>query len=134
MTIENIDNVLEALVLAGGVKIDWDDVGDAGRSCPDGSWYVGTDIDTSWARDLEVAVQQRMDIIQINVDNDGQIGVIFDPVTRRIEAMEIGETDFGGLLLRMTFWPGLETARELYRSTMANWKQVLEDGWFEGDI
>ena len=59
---------------------------------------------------------------------------MFDPSSRRTKAMEVTEPDTGGLLLTLTFWPGMETAREIYDSTMANWKQVLEDGWFEGVI
>ena len=96
-----------------------------GRPCPPALHFSGISADGT-------PLKTRIDIIQISPDKDGQIGVIFDPVTRRIEALEIGETPFGGCLLRMLFWPGLEAAQALYMATMANWKEAIDNGWFDG--
>ena len=133
MTIETIDDVLEQLVLSGGVKIDWDQAAmKEGRTCPPGSWSIYTDNDCSNLEHLTVAVRERLHHLAIHYDEDGQFHLMFDPKTRRIEAMEVSELDTGGLLLTLLFWPGLDGAKTLYLATMASWHQAIENGWFDG--
>ena len=57
---------------------------------------------------------------------------MFDPVTRRIEGMKVWDTDSCGMLLILLFWPGLESARKLVIATMTQWRQAIDNGWFEG--
>lgn len=136
MAIENIDNVLEALVLSGAVKIDMDQPdpsGSPGRCCPDGSWHVWPDAPGSEHYEhLTTIEKQRLQMLSINPDDHGQIHLMFDPETRRIQAMEISELESGGNLLTLLFWPGLEGAKSLYQATMASWHQAIENGWFDG--
>ena len=127
---ENIDNVLLQLVLAGCTKIDWEP--GKTRSCPDGSWSISTDPDCSYLKDLEEIVTKRMQVLSIDVNVNVGLQVFFDPVSRRVEAFEVYETEFGGMLLTMMFWPGLASARELCNSTLNQWQQAIENGWFEG--
>ena len=130
--IENIDNVLEQLVLTGGVKVDWDQTSmRKGRVCPPGSWSIYTDNDYSNLEHLTVAARERLHRLAIHYDEDGQLHLAFDPETRRIEAMEVTELDTGGLLLTLLFWPGLDGAKALYLATMAHWKEAIDNGWFD---
>jgi hypothetical protein len=132
---ENIDNLLEQLVLAGGEKIDWSQPapdGSIGRSCPIGSWSIAEDTDCSVFEHLEETITKRLCRLDICVTDDAHLQAIFDPETRRIEALEIYEIDTGGVLLTLWFWPGLEVARKLTIATRKQWDKAIEDGWFEG--
>ena len=134
----SIDTVLEALVKAGGKKIDFDQPdpsGNPGRNCPPGTWSTWTDTDASNLAWVSEEVRNRLHHVSLHIDNDGQIHMLFDPVTRQIEAMEVTELDTGGLLLTLSFWPGMDAAKAIYRSTMDHWKRVLADltdGMFKG--
>ena len=96
MTIENIDNVLEQLVLAGGSKIDWQE-GES-RAVKDGQWSIDDHADHKlFDGHLYPAVITRMQCLNVSIDVESpadpflqaQLLVMFDPVTRRIEAMEV---------------------------------------------
>ena len=130
MTIENIDNVLQQLVLSGGAKLDWKE-GES-RSCIDGNWSIAEDTDCSVFEHLEETITKRLCRLDICVTDDAHLQAIFDPETRRIEALEIYEIDTGGVLLTLWFWPGLEVARKLTIATRKQWGKAIEDGWFEG--
>lgn len=133
--IENIDNLLEQLVLAGGEKIDWsqpDPNGQQGRSCPIGSWSIVEDTDCSVFEHLEETITKRLSRLDLNVDGEGHLQAIYDPETRRIEALEVYECETGGVLLTLWFWPGLDAACRLTIATVSQWCKAIEDGWFEG--
>ena len=133
--IETIDNVLEALVLAGGEKIDWsqpDPNGSIGRSCPIGSWSITEDTDCSVFEHLDETITKRLCRLDLNINDDAHLQAIYDPDTRRIEALEVYEVDTGGVLLTLWFWPGLESARKLTIATINQWNKAIENGWFDG--
>ena len=139
MTIENIDNVLEQLVLAGGSKIDWQE-GES-RAVKDGQWSIDDHADHKlFDGHLYPAVITRMQCLNVSIDVESpadpflqaQLLVMFDPVTRRIEAMEVWDPDSCGILLTLMFWPGLESARKLLIATMNQWQQAIADGWYDG--
>jgi hypothetical protein len=133
--IENIDNLLEQLVLAGGEKIDWsqpDPDGSMGRSCPIGSWSIAEDTDCSVFEHLDDTITKRLCRLDLTVNDDAHLQAIYDPETRRIEALEVYECATGGVLLTLWFWPGLESARNLSIATLSQWCKAIEDGWFEG--
>ena len=132
MTIENIDNVLEQLVLSGGSKIDWCGEGSEGRAVPVGAWSIVDDTDCSHLEHLHETITKRLCRLDLNVNDDAQLQAIFDPVTRRIQALEIYESDFGGTLLTLMFWPGLESAKKLAASTFDQWRKAVDEGWFDG--
>ena len=135
MTIENIDNVMQALISAGGEKIDWnqpDPNGSIGRSCPIGSWSIVEGTDSSHLDYLHETITKRLSRLDLNVSDDAHLQAIFDPETRRIEALEVYELDTGGVLLTLWFWPGLEVARKLTIASRRQWDKALADGWFEG--
>ena len=137
MTIENIDNVMQSLMLEGGGKIDFDQPdpnGGTGRYCPDGSWSIKEDTDCSHLDHLLETVTKRLYRLDICVTEDAHVQAIFDPETRRIEALEIYETDAGSNLLTLTFWPGLDAARKLTIATSAQWCKAVTDGWFDGVV
>ena len=73
-------------------------------------------------------------MLSIRADDKGQLHLMFDPDTRRIQAMEVTEIESGGNLLTLLFWPGMTTARELYRTAIDSWEKAMEDGWFEGVV
>ena len=136
MAIESIDNVLEQLVLSGAVKVDMDQPdpsGKPGRCCPNGSWHAYSDASgCDHYEHLTAVEKQRLQMLSINPDGHGQIHLMFDPSTRRIQATEISELESGYPLLTLFFWPGLETAHSVYRQTIARWQKAIADGWFEG--
>ena len=132
---ESIDDVLEQLVLAGGEKIDWSQPapdGQSGRLCPIGSWSIKEDTDCSVFEHLDETITKRLCRLDLNVDGKAHLQAIYDPETRRIEALEIYECELGSSLLTLTFWPGLEAARNLTIGTVSQWCKAIEDGWFEG--
>ena len=129
----SIDTVLEALVKAGGKKIDRKP-GES-RCCPDGSWSIKTDPPCcEHYEHLTTPEKQRLQMLSIRADDKGQLHLMFDPDTRRIQAMEVTEIESGGNLLTLLFWPGMTTARELYRTAIDSWEKAMEDGWFEGVV
>jgi len=131
MAIESIDNVLEALVLSGGSKIDWQE-GES-RSVDDGQWSIGNCPDhETFDGHLYPAVVDRMQGLTIAVGDQAELLVMFDPVTRRIEGMKVWDMDSCGTLLTLMFWPGLESARKLVIETMNQWQQAIDNGWFDG--
>ena len=135
MAIETIDNVLEALVLAGGEKIDWSQPapdGQSGRLCPIGSWSITEDTDCSVFEHLDDTITKRLCRLDLNVTDYAHLQAIYDPETRRIEALEIYECELASNLLTLTFWPGLESARQLTIATINQWTKAIENGWFEG--
>ena len=132
--IESIDNLLEQLVLAGGEKIDWDETsitGQQGRFCPVGSWSIAEDTDCSVFEHLDDTITKRLCRLDLNVNDDAHLQAIYDPETRRIEALEVYECDTGSCLLTLTFWPGLASARKLTLATFNQWNKAIENGWFE---
>ena len=132
---ENIDNVLEQLVLAGGEKIDWsqpDPDGQQGRFCPIGSWSIKEDTDCSVFEHLDDTITKRLCRLDLNVSGDAHLQAIYDPETRRIEALEVYECTTGGVLLTLWFWPGLDAACRLAIGTLEEWRKAIENGWFEG--
>ena len=136
MSIDNIDNVLEQLVLAGGEKIDWGQPGPNGsipsRSYPVGSWSIVEDTDCSAFDHLDDTITKRLCRLTLTVNDDADLQAIYDPDTRRIEALAVYECATGGVLLTLWFWPGLESARNLSIATLSQWCKAIEDGWFEG--
>ena len=131
MAIESIDSVMEQLVLTGGSKIDWQE-GES-RALKDGQWSIHDHADHQlFDGHLYPAVITRMQCLNITVGDQAELLVLFDPVTRRIEAMEVWDTDTCGILLTLVFWPGLESARKLVIATMSQWQQAIDNGWFEG--
>ena len=134
--IENIDNLLEQLVLAGGEKIDWNQPDQNGsaqsRSCSIGSWSIHHDTDCSVFEHLDDTITKRLCRLDLNINDDAHLQAIYDPETRRIEALEIYECELASNLLTLTFWPGLESARKLTIATVSQWCKAIEDGWFEG--
>ena len=140
MAIESIDSVMEQLVLTGGSKIDWQE-GES-RSVDDGQWSIHDHADHKlFDGHLYPAMITRMQCLNVSIDVEtppnplgpqAELLVMFDPVTRRIEAMEVWDTDTCGILLTLMFWPGLESARKLVIATMTQWKQAIDNGWFEG--
>ena len=134
---ETIDNVLQALISAGGEKIDWDEtalIGQQGRNCPIGSWSIKEETDCSFFEHLSSTITQRLCRLDLNVSDDSHLQAIFDPETRRIEALEIYETDSGHVMLTLTFWPGLEVARQMSTAVYGQWCKAIDDGWFEGVV
>ena len=127
---ETIDNVLEQLVLTGGSKIDWQP-GES-RRLVSGDWSINSDIDCSNLDHLPVATRERLHRLSIHHDENCQLVLLFDPITRRIEAMEVIDLDTGCSLLTLTFWPGLESARKLTIATINQWQRAIDNGWFEG--
>ena len=140
MAIESIDNVLEQLVLSGSPKLD----AQAGETnvFTDGRWQIGDHKDhglfeehigsTIAARMQELLIEIKVDDPHDDLQTLTQLLVHFDPVTRRIEAMEVWDITYETTVLTLMFWPGLESARKLVISAMAHWQQVIADGWFEG--
>ena len=135
MSIENIDNLLEQLVLAGGEKVDWnqpDPDGLIGRSCPINSWCIVHDTDCCVFENLDETITKRMSRLDLNIDGDAHLQAIYDPETRRIEALEVYECTTGGVLLTLWFWPGLASARKLAIATINQWTKAIENGWCDG--
>lgn len=125
---------MQSLISAGGEKIDWnqpDQDGRQGRVCLINSWSIKEDTDCSVFEHLHETITKRLCRLDINVNDDAHLQAIFDPETRRIEALEIYEIDTGGVLLTLWFWPGLEVARKLTIATRKQWDKAIEDGWFE---
>ncbi len=132
MTIENIDNVLEQLVLSGGSKIDWGGEGSEGRAVPVGAWSIVEDTDCSHLKHLHETITKRLCLLDLTVTDDACLRAMFDPETRRIEAFDVYEVDTGGILLTLMFWPGLESAKKLAASTFDQWHKAVDEGWFDG--
>ena len=140
MAVESIDNVLEQVIRSGGSKVDWKD-GES-RAVGDGQWSIHVRQDHQlFDGHLHPSVITRMQQLNLIVqwpapptepDPQAELLVIFDPVTRRIEAMEVWDMDTCTVLLTLLFWPGLESARKLVISTMTQWQQAIDNGWFEG--
>ena len=121
MAIESIDSVMEQLVLTGGSKIDWQE-GES-RAVKDGQWSIHDHADHKlFDGYLYPVVITRMQCLNITVGDQAELLVMFDPITRRIEAMEVWDTDTCGILLTLMFWPGLESARKLVIATMTQWQ------------
>ena len=129
--IENIDNVLQALISAGGEKIDYDPNGGNARSCLTNYWSIAEDTDCSVFEHLPETITKRLCRLDICVTDNAHLQAIYDPETRRIEALEIYELDSGGVMLTLWFWPGLEVARKLTIATRKQWDKAIADGWFE---
>lgn len=131
MTIETVDNVLHALMSAGGEKIDWKD-GES-RSCPNGSWSISESTDCSHFGHLDETITKRLSRLDITVNQEINLQVIFDPESRRNEALEIYESTTARSLLILMFWPGLESAKKLAIAAIDQWQRAIEDGWYESD-
>lgn len=139
MAIESIDAVMEQLVLTGGSKIDWKD-GES-RAVGDGQWSIHDHADHQlFDGHLHPTTITRMQCLSVMLDvpapadplTQAELLVMFDPGTRRIEAMEIWDPDTCGILLTLMFWPGLESARKQVIATVYQWQQAIDNGWFEG--
>ena len=139
MAIESIDSVMEQLVLTGGSKIDWQE-GES-RAVEDGQWSIHDHADHKlFDGHLYPAVITRMQCLSVMVDVESkadphlqaELFVLFDPVTRRIEAMEIWDPDSCGILLTLMCWPGLEQARKLTIAAMHQWQRAIDNGWYDG--
>ena len=139
MAVESIDNVLEQVIRSGGSKIDWKD-GES-RAVKDGQWSIHDHADHKlFDGHLHPTTITRMQSLSVMFDVpiptepllQAELLVLFDPVTRRIEAMEVWDTDTCGILLTLMFWPGLESARKLVIATVNQWQQAIDNGWFEG--
>lgn len=129
--IENIDNVLDQLVLAGGLKIDW--VEGEERKCPNGSWWVDDPVDHQLFDDqlqptAMIQMQHLAMVVEVTQTSDAHLHLLFDPETRRIEATEVSDPATGGTLLTLLFWPGLDSARKLAIATLNHWRQAIDDG------
>ena len=132
---ETIDFVLQKLVATGAPKDD----AKPGETChhgvgswsihkPHGQFLCANEVVFSH---LHKQVAKRLEHLHL-VREHGSISVVFDPVTRRIEAVEIFEHDCGGILLTLYYWPGLEQAEKLCASTIHQWHQAIANGWFDG--
>ena len=137
---ETIDHVLEQAVLNGWAKIDWKE-GES-RTLSDGDWSLG-DLDNyrMFEGHLHPTTITRMQQLTMAVEVDtppnqygpqSELIALFDPVTRRIEAMEVWSIDDCSTLLTLMFWPGLESARKLVIATTHQWRRAIADGWFDG--
>ena len=129
MKIETVDSVLHALMSVGGEKIDWKE-GES-RTCPNGSWSISECSDCSHLVHLDEAITQRLSRLDITVNQEINLQVIFDPQSRRNEALEIYESTTARSLLILMFWPGLESAKKLAIATVGQWQRAIEDGWYE---
>ena len=141
MAIESIDSVLEQLVLTGGSKIDWKE-GES-RALVESDWSISDHADggqlfnghlhpTTITRMQQLTLLLEVDDPHDNMQTEAELCVLFDPLTRRIEAMEVWDITYATTVLTLFFWPGLESARKLVIATMAHWQQAIADGWFEG--
>ena len=130
MPIETIDNVIHSLMSAGGEKIDW--VKGESRSCPDGSWSISEGTNCRHLGHLDNTITKRLSRLDITVNREINLQVIFDPESRRNEALEIYESTSARTLLTLMFWPGLESARKLAIASIDQWHRAIEDGWYEG--
>ena len=86
--------------------------------------------------ELHPTISSRLDWIHIAQrdgagDFAGTLSVVFDPITRRIEGMEVAEPLSAGLLLTLRFWPGLEQAQKLFASTVKQWDLAVENGFLD---
>ena len=132
---ENIDYILCKLVANGAPKDD----AKPGEVCHHGagSWSIHKPhpqfvfANAVVFGHLHATVAARLEYLHLNREH-GSISLVFDPVSRRIEGVEITETDFGGILLALHFWPGLEQAEKLYQATIKQWHQAIANGWFDG--
>ena len=141
MAIESIDDVLEQVIRSGGSKVDWKE-GET-RTLVEGDWSISDHADGGqlFSGHLHPTTITRMQQLTLVVEVDpphgqhktqSELCVLFDPLTRRIEAMEVWDIDFGQTLLTLFFWPGLESARKLVIATINQWQQAIDNGWFEG--
>ncbi len=129
MKIETVDSVLHALMSVGGEKIDWKE-GES-RTCPNGSWSISESSDCSHLVHLDESITERLSRLDITVNQEINLQVIFDPETRRNEALEIYESTTARSLLILMFWPGLESAKKLAIAVVGQWQRAIEDGWYE---
>ena len=129
MKIETVDSVLHALMSVGGEKIDWKE-GES-RTCPNGSWSILECSDCSHLVHLDESITERLSRLDITVNQEINLQVIFDPETRRNEALEIYESTTARSLLILMFWPGLESAKKLAIAVVGQWQRAIEDGWYE---
>ena len=132
--IETIANVLNQLVLSGGVKIDW--IEGEVRKCPNGSWWVDDPVDHQLFDDqlqsrAMIQMQHLAMVVELSETSDAHLHLLFDPETRRIEAAEVSDPSTGGTLLTLLFWPGLASARKLAIATMTHWLEAIDDGWLD---
>ena len=96
--IETIDNVLNQLVLAGGVKIDW--VEGEERKCSNGSWWVDEPVDHQLFDDhlqptAMIQMQHLAMVVEFKQTAHVHLHLLFDPETRRIEAAEFSDPASG---------------------------------------
>lgn len=131
MAIETVDYVLHALMSAGGEKIDWKE-GES-RYCPNGSWSISESTDCSHLVHLHETITKRLSRLDITINQEINLQVMFDPKSRRIEALEIYESITSRSLLILMFWPGLESAKKLAIAAVGQWQRAIEDGWYEND-
>ena len=99
-----------------------------------GSWSIIEGTDFGGFEHLSETITKRLCRLDICVTDDAHLQAIFDPETRRIEALEIYECISGGVLLTLWFWPGLELARQMTTAVNSQWCKAIADGWFEGVI
>ena len=102
-----------------------------------GSWHTYGDAPGCEHYDHLTTVEKQrlvqMLSYQPSEDDHGQIHLMFDPETRRIQAMEISSSpvESGGPLLTLAVLARTGSSeRALF--TIARWKQAIADGWFDG--
>jgi hypothetical protein len=80
---------------------------------------------------LDESITERLSRLDITVNQEINLQVIFDPKTRRNEALEIYESTTTRSLLILMFWPGLDSAKKLAIAVVGQWQRAIEDGWYE---